>query len=399
MRIAQVAPLYESVPPQLYGGTERVVAHLSNELVRQGHDVTLFASGDSTTLARLIACRDRALRLDPQVAWDVPAHFALMERVWRMRDDFDILHFHTECWHLPFFNSEADRMVSTFHGRLDVRDLKSVLAHYPHYHYVLISDSQRRPLPDLNWLATVYHGYPKDLYAFNPRPEGGYLAFLGRIAPDKGPHRAVEIARACATPLVIAAKVDPVDQTFHEKTMLPLLEDPLVSFIGEIGDPEKSRFLGNARALLVPIDWPEPFGLVMIEAMACGTPVIAFDRGSVPEIVEDGVTGFIVSSIEEAAAAVTRLKEIDRAIVRARFEARFSVEAMTQRYLAAYQRVAGSAIRRVGRRLPDAVSSRNSPAADFRFMESRKPRRREPGRGSGGPGSLPGGENPFSNRE
>jgi glycosyltransferase involved in cell wall biosynthesis len=342
MRIAQVAPLYESVPPRLYGGTERVVAHLTNELVRRGHDVTLFASGDSETLGRLVPCRDRALRLDPELTWDMPCIYAQMARVLRSASEFDLIHFHTELWHLPFFGAHASRTVTTLHGRLDIRDVAVACAEYPDYPFVSISNSQRTPLPMCMWAGTVYHGYPTDLYEFSPKPRSGYLAFLGRIAPEKGPHRAIEIARLAGQPLVIAAKVDAADRVFHAETVEPLLDDPLISFIGEIGEDEKSRFLGNARALLVPITWPEPFGLVMIEAMACGTPVIAFNHGSVPELIEHGVTGFIVANEKEAAEALRHIDELDRRKIRARFEARFSVEAMADGYLAVYQRIVGA---------------------------------------------------------
>jgi len=339
MRIAQIAPLYESVPPKLYGGTERVVAHLSDALVDRGHDVVLFASGDSKTRAELVPCRDIALRLDKKLSWDVPAHLVMLAQIRKQASDFDILHFHLDCFHLPLFQDIADRTLTTVHGRQDINDLRRLHRHYPNFPLVSISASQRLPLPHLRWMKTIHHGYPMAQYAFSPAPKGDYLAFLGRIAPEKGVDRAIEIARRTGYPLRIAAKVDPADKDYFEARILPLLDAPGVQFIGEIAEAEKSDFLGGARALLFPISWPEPFGLVMIEAMACGTPVIAFNQGAVPEIVRHGVTGFIVKTVDQAVKSVERLAEIDRVTVRATFERYFSVEVMATSYEVAYTEV------------------------------------------------------------
>jgi glycosyltransferase involved in cell wall biosynthesis len=341
MRIAQIAPLYESVPPKFYGGTERVVAHLSDELVRRGHEVVLFASADSDTLAELVPCRDMALRLDKELSWDLPAHLSMLAEVRSRACDFDILHFHLDCMHLPMFADLAHHTLTTTHGRQDVKDLRRLYQLYPEFPLVSISDSQRKPLPFLRWVRTVHHGYPKSQYAFSPEGKGGYLAFLGRISPEKGVDRAIAIAKRAGLPLRIAAKVDSADRGYFDNHIAALLDDHDVEFIGEIGEDEKSEFLGRARGLIFPIDWPEPFGLVMIEAFACGTPVIAFNRGSVPEVIEHGKTGFVVNSIEEAAEAATRLGEINRAHVRATFERRFSVEAMAMGYESAYRAVLG----------------------------------------------------------
>lgn len=343
MRIAQIAPLYEAVPPKQYGGTERVVANLSDELVRQGHDVTLYASADSITQATLAPVRERALRLDPEPSWDLPAHITMLEQVRREADGFDVLHFHTDCMHMPIFRDQAGKTVTTLHGRLDMKDLKPFSATFRNFPLVSISDHQRQPLASANWIGTVYHGLPADRYAFTAEPkDGGYLAFLGRISPEKRPDRAIEIAKRAGMPLRIAAKVDKADEAYFTEAIKPFLDHPLIEFIGEIGDAEKSEFLGNARALLFPIDWPEPFGLVMIEAMACGTPVIAFPRGSVPEVVEEGVTGRIVQDIDQAVAAVVGIGMIDRALVRRRFEQRFSVGAMARSYVRLYEALARS---------------------------------------------------------
>ena len=339
MRIAQIAPLYESVPPKLYGGTERVVAHLSDALVDRGHDVVLFASGDSKTRAELVPCRDIALRLDKKLSWDVPAHLVMLAQIRKQARDFDILHFHLDCFHLPLFQDIADRTLTTVHGRQDINDLRRLHRHYPNFPLVSISASQRLPLSHLRWMKTIHHGYPKAQYAFSPAPKGDYLAFLGRIAPEKGVDRAIEIARRTGYPLRIAAKVDPADKDYFEARILPLLDAPGVQFIGEIAEAEKSDFLGGARALLFPISWPEPFGLVMIEAMACGTPVIAFNQGAVPEIVRHGVTGFIVKTVDQAVKSVERVAEIDRVTVRAAFERYFSVEVMATSYEVAYTEV------------------------------------------------------------
>ncbi|HZZ32224.1 MAG TPA: glycosyltransferase family 4 protein [Phenylobacterium sp.] len=339
MKIAQVAPLYEAVPPRLYGGTERVVAHLTDALVDLGHEVTLFASADAVTKARLAPVRDQAIRLDPApLKSDLAAHLSLLAEVRRRADHFDVIHFHTDLIQFPFFETWAGRTVTTLHGRLDLKDLPGVYQRWPHFPLVSISDAQRRPLPFANWAATVQHGVRSDLYAFHAKGEG-YLAFLGRISPEKRPDRAIAIAIATGRRLKIAAKVDAADRIYFEEQIEPLLDHPLIEFIGEIGDVAKSAFLGGADALLFPIDWPEPFGLVMIEAMACGTPVIAYDCGSVPEVIEDGLTGFIVRTEEQAIAAVGRLHDLDRRAIRLRFEQRFSATAMARRYVELYGRL------------------------------------------------------------
>ena len=339
MKIAQVTPLYEAVPPRLYGGTERVVAHLTDALVELGHDVTLFASADAETKAKLVPVRDQAIRLDPApLKSDLAAHLSLLSEVRRRADAFDVIHFHTDMIHFPFFDTHAGRTVTTLHGRLDLKDLAGVYQRWPQFPLVSISDDQRRPLPFANWAATVQHGMAAGIYDFSPRSQG-YLAFLGRISPEKRPDRAIAIAKAAGRRLKIAAKVDAADRTYFEEEIEPLLNHPLIEFVGEIGDAEKSAFLGGADALLFPIDWPEPFGLVMIEAMACGTPVIAYACGSVPEVIEDGLTGFIVRTHAEAVAAVGRLPNLDRAVIRQRFDERFSATAMAGRYLDLYARL------------------------------------------------------------
>jgi glycosyltransferase involved in cell wall biosynthesis len=338
MRIAQVSPLYESCPPQLYGGTERVVSHLTEELVRQGHEVTLFASGDSQTAAVLQAPCETALRLNPQCHDPIFHHLILMNRVARSADKFDIIHFHADFLQFPLFASRWHQTVTTLHGRLDLPDLPPLMREFSMMPLVSISNAQRTPVPWANWYATVHHGLPPELYPPG-RGAGGYLAFIGRISPEKRPDRAIEIARRAGVPLTIAAKVDKADREYYKAEIEPLLDNPLIDFIGEIGDEQKGAFLGDAMALLFPIDWPEPFGLAMIEAMANGTPVIAFRRGSVPEIIEPGVTGFIVDSIDEAVAAIPRVKALDRTVIRRRFEERFSVERMAHDYLDLYREV------------------------------------------------------------
>ena len=342
MKIAQVTPLYEAVPPRLYGGTERVVAHLTDALVELGHEVSLFASADAETKARLIPVRDQAIRLDPApLKSDLAAHLSLLSEVRRRAGEFDVIHFHTDMIHFPFFDRSAARTVTTLHGRLDLKDLAGVYQRWPQFPLVSISDDQRRPLPFANWAATVQHGMAAALYAFSPRSQG-YLAFLGRISPEKRPDRAIAIAIATGRRLKIAAKVDAADRTYFEDQIEPLLDHPLIEFIGEIGDEQKSAFLGGADALLFPIDWPEPFGLVMIEAMACGTPVIAYACGSVPEVIEDGRTGFIVRDDAQAIAAVARLASLDRTAIRRRFEERFSATAMATRYIDLYGQLAAT---------------------------------------------------------
>jgi len=338
MRIAQVSPMYEAVPPRLYGGTERVVAHLSDALVELGHQVTLFASADARTLAELAPVRDQAIRLDPApLKSDLAAHLSQLAEVRRRAGEFDVIHFHTDMIHFTFFEPMAERTITTLHGRLDLKDLAGVYRRWREFPLVSISTAQRRPLPDANWVGTVHHGVPPDLYRY-ASAGNGYLAFIGRISPEKRPDRAIEIAKRAGRPLRIAAKVDSVDQAYFEEKIEPLLHHPLIEFVGEIGDERKSEFLGGADALLFPIDWPEPFGLVMIEAMACGTPVVAFDCGSVREVVEPGLTGFVVGDIEEALAALDRVQALSRPAIRRRFEERFSAAAMAGRYLELYPR-------------------------------------------------------------
>jgi glycosyltransferase involved in cell wall biosynthesis len=338
MRIAQVAPLYESVPPQLYGGTERVVSWLTEELVRQGHDVTLFASGDSRTSARLIAPCRRALRLDPACRDQLAHHMLMLEQVCQMADEFDLIHFHVDYLHFPVTRRVGVAHVTTLHGRLDLPDLPPLYQEFWDMPVVSISDAQRDPLPWIDWQGTVHHGLPLDLHQFRPG-RGRYLAFLGRISPEKRVDRAIEIARAVGMPLRIAAKVDRVDREYFAEVVSPLLADPLVDYVGEISESEKGAFLGNAHALLFPIDWPEPFGLVMIEAMACGTPVVAYRRGSTSEVLRHGVTGFLVESLGEAVAAVEHVQHLDRVVCRRVFERHFSAERMTRDYAAIYARL------------------------------------------------------------
>lgn len=338
MRIAQIAPLSESCPPALYGGTERVVSYLTEELVAMGHEVTLFASGDSTTGAELVPITDRALRLHPSAPDPLAFHMIMLEEVLRRVREFDILHFHIDLMHAPVVRAFAERTLTTLHGRLDLPQLQPFYRTFPHLPLVSISDAQRRPLPPVNWLGTVHHGLPAGLLPFSPRADGGYLAFLGRISPEKRPDRAIEIAVRAGMPLKMAAKVDRVDRPYWETCIEPLVRAHAgVEFIGEISDREKPPFLGEAAALLFPIDWEEPFGLVMIEAMACGTPVIAFNRGSVPEIVENGRSGFIVNNVEQAIAAVEHALALPRHGVRDRFESRFTVGRMAGAYLDIYR--------------------------------------------------------------
>ena len=338
MKIAQIAPLYESCPPQLYGGTERVVFYLTEELVGLGHDVTLFASADSQTSARLVPGCEAALRLDGRVKDPLVYHMTMLDRVRRQADQFDILHFHTDYLHFPFFADQWYKTATTMHGRLDLADLALMMREFPQLPLVSISAAQRTPMPWGNWYGTVHHGLPRGLHR-QGAGKGGYLAFLGRVSPEKGVDRAITVARRVGLPLQIAAKVDRADQAYYESEILPLLQDPLIEFVGEIGENDKAGFLGDAVALLFLIDWPEPFGLVLIEAMANGTPVIAFDRGSVPEIIEDGLTGFIVESMDAAVAAVPRAQQLDRRQIRRRFEERFTAERMARDYLRIYDKV------------------------------------------------------------
>ena len=342
MRIAQIAPLAEAVPPKLYGGTERVVWWLTEELVRQGHDVTLFASGDSTTSAKLVAGTEKGLRLSG-INDHTASNLVMMDGVRRRADEFDIIHSHIDLLHYPMFQDMAHKVVTTMHGRLDVPDFMPVYRAYPHMPLVSISDSQRAPMPpEVNWLATVHHGLPDQVCPF--RESGGdYLAFLGRISPEKRPDRAIEIAVRSGRKLKIAAKVDRADRDYFKERIEPMLDNPLVEFIGEINEHQKCDFLGNASALLFPIDWCEPFGLVMIEAMSAGTPVLAWRNGSVPEVIDDGVSGAIVESMDEAVETVDRVCGLDRRGVRAAFESRFTASRMAEDYVAAYDDlIAGS---------------------------------------------------------
>jgi glycosyltransferase involved in cell wall biosynthesis len=340
MRIAQIAPLFESVPPRLYGGTERVVSYLTEELVKQGHHVTLFASGDSVTSAELVACSSGALRLDPAVHDVHPYHVMMLEKVRQRAREFDILHFHIDYFHFPIFRPMAGRTVTTLHGRLDIPDLRPLYRMIDDMPLVSISNAQRNPLSSANFVATVYHGIPRDLHRPTFEPQG-HLAFLGRICPEKRPDLAIRIARSCGIPLKIAAKVDKADERYFRDVVAPLLDGPGVEFVGEINERSKTAFLGNAAALLFPIDWPEPFGLVMIEAMACGTPVLAFGCGSVQEIVDQGTTGFIVNTVDEAVRALPHVIALDRRDVRKRFEERFSVARMAQSYVEVYRSLLG----------------------------------------------------------
>ena len=338
MRIAQVAPLYESVPPKCYGGTERVVSYLTEELVRQGHDVTLFASGDSETRARLVTACRRSLRLDKHCMDQLAHHIVMLERVFQHASEFDIVHFHVDYLHFSMSRRQQITHVTTLHGRLDIPDLFPLYQEFRDMPVVSISNVQREPLPWANWQATIHHGLPADLYRFRAQT-GSYLAFLGRISPEKRVDRAIEIAKRVQIPLKIAAKVDRVDKKYFKSAIKPLLCDSLVEVIGEIGDREKDEFLGNAYALLVPIDWPEPFGLVMIEAMACGTPVIAYRGGAVPEIMEQGHTGFIVQELEGAVEATRRIPKLSRKRCREVFEQRFTATRMADDYVRVYERL------------------------------------------------------------
>ena len=338
MKIAQVAPLAESVPPRLYGGTERVVSFLTEELVRLGHDVTLFASGDSQTSARLVPASPRAIRLDRDVRDSFAPHILMLERVIKSADEFDVIHFHISQFHFPTSRRLPVAHVTTLHGRLDIPELFPLYAEFDDIPLVSISDAQRSPIPDAGWAATIPHGLPLDLLRFHQGP-GEYLAFVGRISPEKRVDRAIAIAKGVGQTLRIAAKVDPADQEYFDREIRHLLDHPLVEYIGEIDEAQKNEFLGNASALLFPIDWPEPFGLVMIEAMACGVPIVAFRGGSVEEVIDHGVTGFIVDGIDEAIAAVRAVPDLDRHTCRAVFEHRFNVTRMATDYLSVYEQL------------------------------------------------------------
>ncbi|HET7226678.1 MAG TPA: glycosyltransferase family 4 protein [Candidatus Eisenbacteria bacterium] len=339
MRIAQVAPLIESVPPHLYGGTERVVSWLTEELVREGHDVTLFATGDSSTRARLVPCAERALRQDPSVTDPLAHHLNMIERVFSMGSHFDLIHFHTDYLHYPLSRRSGIPTVTTLHGRLDLPDLVPVYREFDDIPLVSISDAQRDPLPWANWMGTVYHGMPLDLFQFEDHPRGDHLLFLGRLSPEKRVDRAIEVAERVGMRLKIAAKVDRADRDYFESEVRHRLNTPGIEFLGEVGGARKAELLRHARALLFPVDWPEPFGLVMIEAMACGTPVIAWPCGSVPEVIRDGVSGCVVRGIDEAVRAVRHVGRIDRRRCRAEFEQRFSAPRMAQDYVAIYRRL------------------------------------------------------------
>jgi glycosyltransferase involved in cell wall biosynthesis len=342
MRIAQIAPSYERVPPKLYGGTERMVSFITEELVQRGHDVTLFASGDSQTSARLASYCDKALRLSGKPELAASLHVAMLAEVYEMgRERFDLIHSHIDYWTFPFSRVTGIPTVSTMHGRMDIQDLHLIYRRFPEAALVSISNSQRLPLADLNWVDTIYHGLPRDLLKFNAQP-GHYLAFIGRVAPEKRPDLAIEIARRSGVPLKIAAKVDRADREYFETTIKPLIQGPHVEFIGEINDADKSEFLGGARALLFPIDWPEPFGLAMIEALACGTPVIARPCGSVPEVMKPGISGFVASELDELVAAVHEIDSIPRAQCRRYFEERFTSDKMIDRYERVYERLIDS---------------------------------------------------------
>lgn len=340
LRIALVSPLYESVPPQLYGGTERVVSYLAEELVRMGHDVTLYASGDSRTAARLVPVVPRGLRLDPGCVDPIAPHLEMVERVAEDAAAYDVVHFHLDYLHFPVARAMGPRALTTLHGRLDGHDARPLLARFHDLPWVSISDAQRGPCPGANWIGTVHHGLPPDLLRPG-RGDGGYLAFLGRLSPEKRPDRAIRIARRLGMPIRIAAKIEKLDLAYFERELKPQLDAPGVEFVGEIDDRGKERFLGEAAALLFPIDWPEPFGLVMIEAMACGTPVLAWRRGSVPEILEEDASGWIVED-EDAAVAALRggLSRFDRAACRRRFDERFTAARMAADYVELYRRAA-----------------------------------------------------------
>jgi len=338
MRIAQVSPLYESVPPRLYGGTERVVHYLTEELVRQGHDVTLFASGDSLTSARLFPACPAAIRLNPESIDGLAHHFLMLEKVFQSAPDFDIIHFHIDYLHFPYSRRSSTPHVTTLHGRLDIPDLTGLYNEFSEIPLVSISDVQRQPLAWVNWQSTVYHGLPPDLL---PQGDGGggYLAFLGRISPEKRVDRAVEIAEKAGMRLKVAAKIEKADHEYFENEVRHLFERPHVEYIGEIDEKQKAEFLGQAEAFLFPIDWPEPFGLVMIEALSCGTPVIAFRGGSVDEVIEDGVCGFVVETVDQAVGALQHLGEVSRQQCRNVFESRFTAERMVADYMKVYRQL------------------------------------------------------------
>ncbi|MFZ6012740.1 MAG: glycosyltransferase family 4 protein [Bacteroidota bacterium] len=352
LRIAQVAPLYESVPPKFYGGTERVVSYLTEALVNQGHQVTLFASGDSVTSARLVAASQKSLRLDEHCIDGLAPHITMLQMVQNEIENFDIIHYHVDYLHFTVSKISSTPQLTTLHGKLTIPELQSLYAQYTDMPLVSISNAQRKPLSNVNWIKTVHHGIPQDLFSMQPG-KGKYLAFLGRVSPEKGLDRAIEVAMRCDIPLKIAAKIDKVDQPYYEAHIKKYVGHPLVEFVGEIGESEKNTFLGEALALLFLIDWPEPFGLVMIESLACGTPIIAYSNGSVPEIISHGKTGFIVSSQQEAVEAVKNISSISRRACRAYFDERFTVQRMASEYIEAYHRVMQSKpSKQVGRWAP-----------------------------------------------
>lgn len=338
IRIAQVAPLAETVPPEAYGGTERIVSYLTEELVLLGEDVTLFASGGSITKAKLVPISERSLRSDPDVKDPLTRTVVQIEEVLKRMDDFDLVHFHDGYLHFPLARRLEVPTVNTMHGRMDLPDLESIFREFPEMSLVSISYQQRTPIPSANWVATVQHGIPEKLYSFRPSADD-YLAFVGRICPEKRPDRAIELAKRLEMPLKIAAKVDKVDEQYFESEIKPLLDSDLIEFVGEVNEPDKDKLLGGARALLFPIDWPEPFGLVMIESLACGTPVVAFECGSVPEVLEHGKTGFIVRTMKEAEEAIERIETIRRSVCRQEFEQRYTSARMARNYLDVYKRL------------------------------------------------------------
>lgn len=338
MKIAQVSPLFESVPPKAYGGTERVISYLTEELVRQGHEVTLFATGDSVTRARLVPAVSESIRQHMMQQTGIAYHTIQMDLVRELAHTFDIIHFHTDFLHFPLAKALRTPHITTLHGRLDMQALAPLYKHFDRVPLVSVSNHQRTPLPWVNWCDTVYHGLPSDLYSFHASA-GGYFAFIGRMSQEKRVDRAIDIAKQCGIPLYIGAKIDEADQAYFNEYVKPLLRHPLVKYLGEVSEREKRELLEHASALLFPIDWPEPFGLVMIEALSCGTPVIAYRHGSVPEIMDDGVTGFVVTSQEDAVRAARNIDAIDRRGCRTAFERRFTVAHMAENYLRVYQRV------------------------------------------------------------
>jgi glycosyltransferase involved in cell wall biosynthesis len=358
MKIAQIAPLIESVPPRLYGGTERVVSYLTEELVALGHEVALFASGDSITAASLVPCCTQALRLDTAVSDPVPYYMLMLDKVRSHAAEFDVLHFHIDHFHFPVFRHQPIPALTTLHGRQDLRDSLPFYAGFSDMPLVSISDAQRTPLPHANFVATVHHGLPRDLHEASYQPKGGYLAFIGRISPEKNPVDAIRIAESLGLPLKIAAKVDRVDEAYFREVVEPLLSTPGVEFIGEIAEREKGNFLRDALALLFPINWPEPFGLVMIEAMACGTPVLAYRAGSVSEVIEHGVTGLIVDNIDQARIALVQAISMDRRKIRRRFEERFTARRMANDYVRIYRNL----IRHASHPMRDAARGANGAA-------------------------------------